>query len=131
MHTQPNHFDKFFDVIDDFAGLPGTPIVGPGTHVDCGFRNYPSVHELHFVWGGDVAPTGVNARLQGTLYHDPPNAPADTWFDLTPNFDFTPTGLTAKINSEVSPARGIRYIINTITGGTNPTLQPVYAGQVG
>lgn len=123
-----NTIFKRFDLIDDFSGLPGTPIVTAPFRTDIYRRDHPTIHELYFEWGGGVAATGVNAKLQGTLYHDPDRATDGQWFDLTPAFDFTPTGLTAKINSEVSPAVGVRVVILTITGGTNPTLTPVYAG---
>lgn len=127
--SQPNSIFRRFPTVSDFSGLPGTPIVGPVFHTEIGWRNFPNIHQLSFEWGGTVAPTGCSGKLQGTNYHDPERATEAQWFDITPTFNFTPAGLTAKINSEVSPARGVRYVIETITGGTDPTLTPVYAGQ--
>lgn len=131
MHTQPNLFDHYFDVITNFSGLPGTPIVGPGLHVDAGYRNFPSIHQLVFVWGGTVNLTDITAKLQGTLNYDPPNTPTAEWFDIGVPLTLTEAGPTNLITSELVLVRGIRYVISAVSGGTAPTMQPIYAGHIG
>lgn len=100
---------------------------------DMGWRNFPSRHTVSLEFGGTVKPTSVSFILQGTNHHDGRYATDEQWFDIIGEIVVTvpADGEPApKQTYEDAVAKWIRIRITNITGGTDPTVTPTYAGLV-
>lgn len=116
-----------------FAPLTAAGVT-PAFLADIGLRDFPFKHTLSFEFGGTVKPTSVNATLEGSNAVDGRIAGEEEWFEIVGPQDFPYAGANAPaphLTYDDAVAKWVRVRINSITGGTAPTVIPVYAGLAG
>lgn len=123
---QPNYISHTFAPLTAAGDTP--PFLA-----DMGFRNFPFKHTVSFEFGGTVKPTSISFILQGTNHHDGRLATDEQWFDIIGEVTIAvPAGgePAPKQTYDDAVAKWVRVRITDITGGTDPTVTPTYAGLV-
>ena len=70
------------------------------------------------------SPTDVQGKLEGSL--DGGKNPTN-WFDLSGTLTFTAGDLFHIVNKAVA---NVRFNLTVLTGGTSPTVTPIYVGSI-
>jgi hypothetical protein len=125
--TQPNYLSHQFPALTE-AGYTA-PFLA-----EMGNRNFPSKHTVSLEFGGTAKPTSVTYILQGSNKFDARDATDEQWFDIV-----GPVVIAAVPgDGEPAPhmtwddavAKWVRIRVTDITGGTDPTVTPTWAGVV-
>lgn len=86
-----------------------------------------NLHSLQVTLGGTVAATGVKVVLQGS--NDFENGSGAHWFDMA-TWDLSAGQADGAIVSAANVAvTAVRANLETLTGGTAPTVSAIYTGE--